>query len=904
MAIPPEDVPPPNGGSSAQPPPPSPPVASDRLAAAVPPPQAVEHVSAVDTLLKRDALRSVKGYSAVVAKPFLPIFVPPNPLRVQDGKIIGMPDLPADLPPSAAVMASKQLTQQLTDALESRNIRAVSITKFRRAKAKAPPRPTSEQPGPAPLAVTSYLNARLFSGPQRAAYYIPIPIDTDGNIIDEIPLPPGTRADEAARINANVAWAAQRVHKQNVSAVWTEGASDELNFVLIPVDRDGVPKDMSRLPSLRPADPADATQFNVALAATFGDKLGFVAARDASRVSSPSDSAPATSALPSSTQHPSLTWRSSEPLPPQQAEPQHVWIAVPVNEQGQPINTSQLPLPPSLSGYPAEKAAARRADIARQLEVGGSVAWIVHLEKTSAATGSKAVVNEVTHYVAVQVDRDGKPVGAPGLPNNLTPDKAAQVSARLLEDVRDSAQSSESRPSTQPRQDASLSLADSLNTPRFSREGLDFDPKLASRPPPPPGVGNVTWIPVPIGPDGKVVGTPRLPRNVSPIQAPDLHASIIEGLNRGANVKMVPAQPQMQQPSGTPQLVHWIAVPVDSDGKPTGLPHLPYRYPSAEDTKIRTTLAKELEGRASMTARLIADPATPPPAPAVPFFHRPPAPAPAPLADAEPTPQPATFHLAPPARHAAPAITPPKEKCLTWCSQQADAPAMCRMWCLRKRIDVPRTQTEALARLRPGGGEGVDDNKPASPAWTLADAVRAPFEALRVGISPYSIVYVKGTTEGVVGRYQEELEGDDGIYDFGPLSRHAPPDLARKSTGGFEWLDWGESGRMVHVPLLSVFGPVVNLPTNVEKVFGAPFRVAQANSGALSDGVHARMVSRMVEDIRNGGAIDILGKISNKWFPKNPTPTNNSIPPSEQGTASGNKTNSSKKEKEAEGKGE
>ncbi|TXT11088.1 hypothetical protein VHUM_01839 [Vanrija humicola] len=211
---------------------------------------------------------------------------------------------------------------------------------------------------------------------------------------------------------------------------------------------------------------------------------------------------------------------------------------------------------------------------------------------------------------------------------------------------------------------------------------------------------------------------------------------------------------------------------------------------------------------------------------------------------------------------------------------------MCRMWCLRKRVAVPTPQSEALARLR-GEYNGGKTPAPASPSWTLADAVRAPFEALRVGISPYSIVYVKGTTEGVVGRYQEELEGDDGIYDFGALSRHAPADLARKSTGGFEWLDWGESGRMVHVPLLSVFGPVVNLPANVEKVFGAPFRVAAANKDVLTDGVHKRMVDRMVKDIQDGGALNILGKITNKWFPKT-TPTASD--------------NNKKKEQEPEGK--
>ena len=121
------------------------------------------------------------------------------------------------------------------------------------------------------------------------------------------------------------------------------------------------------------------------------------------------------------------------------------------------------------------------------------------------------------------------------------------------------------------------------------------------------------------------------------------------------------------------------------------------------------------------------------------------------------------------------------EKCLTWCSQRNDMPALCRMLCLRKREPLD-TQSEALAKLRPsrhGDEQG---------------AVASMFESLRAKLAPYSLVYVKGTADGVVGRYMEELDMDDGQYDFGPISRHAPPALRRKSTNHVEYLEWGEAG--------------------------------------------------------------------------------------------------------------
>lgn len=733
---------------------------------------------------------------------------------------------------------------------------------------------------PTPVPIEKAITAE----PQRQVHYVPVPIDTNGDI-GEIPLPAGTPTDVAATIKSNVAWAASRVHAKNSAAVWSE-ADDQLKFVLIPVDKDGLPRDPVGVGALRPADAADARQFNAALAKAFRRSPEAVATELQSRVI----------LLPSRPGWASIPYHPHGKKA--EHEERHHWIAVPINEMGIPVTPPRLA--PSVEKASPLESALESAKISTAIVMSRGPTSVRLLHKVEGK-GSSYKVDEVIHYVPVPVGRDGRPVGQPLLPPNIPEDEASQLTAGLLEDVRSSPpQMSDSAAAAKlgnirvfaspfgPMHPASVSAPDSSTVPPSAfnvAQALDFDKS-----------NNKTFIPVPIGPDGKVVGTPRVPDYVADKQAAQISQAVTSSLNRGAGVGATLQKPPSinREPGELAKSIVWVPVQVDNNGKPIALPILPQPLSSAEEAaKVRKALADEVEKHAALTARLIAEAAPPRPSAALASKQTESSSVSSTL-PSEPVEQlvapAASFHLGVPARHVAPAVTPPKEKCLTWCSQQADAPAMCRMWCLRKRVAAPTTtQSDALARLRPGS---TPDGKPSpSPAWTLADAVRAPFEALRVGISPYSIVYVKGTTEGVVGRYQEELEGDDGIYDFGPLSRHAPADLAKKSTGGFEWLDWAENGRMVHIPLLSVFGPIVNLPTNVEKVFGAPFRVAYANKDVLADGAHKRLVERMVKDIQDGGAVNILGKITDKWFPKNPTPT-----------ASDN--NNKKKEKEAEGKEE
>lgn len=138
--------------------------------------------------------------------------------------------------------------------------------------------------------------------------------------------------------------------------------------------------------------------------------------------------------------------------------------------------------------------------------------------------------------------------------------------------------------------------------------------------------------------------------------------------------------------------------------------------------------------------------------------------------------------------HASPP-NPIPEKCLTFCSQSQDNQPICRMFCLRRRRPIA-SQAEQLARLRPSpSSTSTSPSKDRGDEWSWS-----PFKALQRRAAPWSFIYVKGTPEGVVGRYMEELEGDDGNRDFGSISRTATELQRRRGHDGWEYLDWGEHG--------------------------------------------------------------------------------------------------------------
>ncbi|KAL7422908.1 hypothetical protein Q5752_002205 [Cryptotrichosporon argae] len=206
------------------------------------------------------------------------------------------------------------------------------------------------------------------------------------------------------------------------------------------------------------------------------------------------------------------------------------------------------------------------------------------------------------------------------------------------------------------------------------------------------------------------------------------------------------------------------------------------------------------------------------------------------------------------------------------------------MFCLRKRAPLP-SRSEALARLRPPARDrdAVLEDAPGSMASpfapitastastssaassrpsTSADVGFDPFEYLRAALAPYSIIYVRGTPEGVVGRYMEELEADDGQRDFGHLSRGADEATRRRAGEGMiEWLDWADHGALLHLPLTSLFAPLLNLPENISRVLAPSYNLLSAYASSFSDGSQRRALRAFADEAARGGAVDVLRKV-------------------------------------------
>lgn len=113
------------------------------------------------------------------------------------------------------------------------------------------------------------------------------------------------------------------------------------------------------------------------------------------------------------------------------------------------------------------------------------------------------------------------------------------------------------------------------------------------------------------------------------------------------------------------------------------------------------------------------------------------------------------------------------------------------------------SQREELDKLRPNHFSNHNHSTTTTKANKAENTsgIWNPFKALERRFAPWSFIYIKGTPEGVVGRYMEELEGDDGNRDFGSVSRGASDLQRRKAGDGMEYIDWGEHG---YVSLSSV----------------------------------------------------------------------------------------------------
>jgi hypothetical protein len=168
-----------------------------------------------------------------------------------------------------------------------------------------------------------------------------------------------------------------------------------------------------------------------------------------------------------------------------------------------------------------------------------------------------------------------------------------------------------------------------------------------------------------------------------------------------------------------------------------------------------------------------------------------------------------------------------------------------------------------------------------------------PFKAMERTVAPWSFVYVKGTVEGPVGRYMEEMEGDDGYRDFGSISRSANDLARRRGEVGWEYLDWGEHGyvscsfsfsfsfsasirhdfvlttsSLLHLPFTSLLYPIISFPQTLERVFAPSLRLLKLYRTSFTDGAQERNLAKIRTEVETGGAFKLFDKLESHYRKK------------------------------------
>lgn len=196
------------------------------------------------------------------------------------------------------------------------------------------------------------------------------------------------------------------------------------------------------------------------------------------------------------------------------------------------------------------------------------------------------------------------------------------------------------------------------------------------------------------------------------------------------------------------------------------------------------------------------------------------------------------------------------------------------------------TREEQLERLRPRQKQRIQVESASASADALASVISpsastssssssivewlsSPIATLRSRLTPYSIIYIRGTPDGVIGRYMEELEWDDGVYDFKGLSRGQVAKSAGRGSGRgrdedpkMEWLEWGDQGALMHLPLTALFSPILALPDNLHRLLSPSLHLLSAYRASFTEGGQGRNLDRFVETVKNNGAGEMVEKIN------------------------------------------
>jgi len=76
------------------------------------------------------------------------------------------------------------------------------------------------------------------------------------------------------------------------------------------------------------------------------------------------------------------------------------------------------------------------------------------------------------------------------------------------------------------------------------------------------------------------------------------------------------------------------------------------------------------------------------------------------------------------------------------------------------------------------------------------------------------------------------------------------------------------SRALLHLPLKSLFYPIISFPQTVERVFAPSIRLLNLYKNSFYDGAQTRNLAKIKQEVESGGALKLFDKIGNHYKKK------------------------------------
>jgi len=73
---------------------------------------------------------------------------------------------------------------------------------------------------------------------------------------------------------------------------------------------------------------------------------------------------------------------------------------------------------------------------------------------------------------------------------------------------------------------------------------------------------------------------------------------------------------------------------------------------------------------------------------------------------------------------------------------------------------------------------------------------------------------------------------------------------------------------LLHLPLKSLFYPIISFPQTLERVFAPSYRLLNLYQKSFTDGAQTRNLTKIREEVESGGALKLFDKIGNHYRKK------------------------------------